>query len=91
MRKRIIHEGVPNHESKGHGSVWHHHVKVGAVMITDDPVLAIRNVHGIPDLLNKTDEQNRRLNQRQQSKLAIAYTSQNQQPKLLGNETSRHR
>ena len=85
MKGKATRLAIWHHEEEGHGSVWHHYVKVGAVMVADDPMLAMRSVHGIQNLLNKADEQSKRLNQRQQSKLSIASTSQNQQPKLLVN------
>ena len=67
---------------RGRQSLWHHYVKVGAVMVTDDPMLAMRSHHDIQNLMNKDDEQGKKLNQTQQSTLPIASTSQNQQPKL---------
>ena len=70
---------------EGHGPVWHHYVKVGAVKVDDNRMLAMRNIHGIQNLLNKADEQRKESNQRQQSKLPIGSTTQNQQPKLLLN------
>ena len=84
------HEGKGNqavwhHEGEGHHPVWHHYVKVGSVMVTDDPVLAMRSIHGIQNIMNKADKQRKWLNQRQQSKLSIASTSRKHQSKLLLN------
>ena len=68
------HEGIWHHEEKGHEGVWHlegegngpvphHYVKVGAVIVADDPVLAMRSIHDIQNLINKFDALNKRLNQ----------------------------
>ena len=54
-------------------------------MVTNDPELAMKSVHGIQNLLNNAEKQRKTLNQRQQSKLLIASTSQNKQSKLLLN------
>ena len=43
------HEGVWHHEGKGHGPVWHHNVEVGVVMVTDDPVLAMKIHTELPE------------------------------------------
>ena len=53
------HEGVWHHEWEGHEDVWHHegqgHVKVGAIMVADDHMLAMRSIHGMHKFLNKAD------------------------------------
>ena len=58
---------------------------VGTVVVADDPMLAMRSIQSIQKLLNKADEQRKRLNQRHQSKLPIASTSPNKLPILLLN------
>ena len=53
------HESIWHHEGEGYESVWHHdsesHVKVGAIMVSDDLMLAMTNILSVKNLLNKGD------------------------------------